>query len=176
MNAQSTIRVGLGMVFWFELILGKGFGIVLLCVCRNRDGIQTDKGRVHNAQLVKLLYLLRHDVFQFSIVQLLQKTLIRPVGRQWFHDVESAVVRNETVVFQVIRQVRNLRKTFAFHDNKCTDHCFFREASPPGCRSGQREVQFCKQFVVEHSGALGCEQCYILNDFLSVDSGQPLSG
>ncbi len=33
-----------------------------------------------------------------------------------------------------------------------------------------------EQLVVERSGTLGCEQRYILNDFLSVDSGQPLFG
>ena len=60
--------------------------------------------------------------------------------------------------------------------HKRTDHCFFREAPPHGCRSGQREVQTAEKFVVERSGALGCEQRHILDDFLSVDSGQPLSG
>ncbi|MEF2660289.1 hypothetical protein, partial [Dysosmobacter sp.] len=33
-----------------------------------------------------------------------------------------------------------------------------------------------EKLVVKRSGALGCEQRHILNDFLSVDSGQPLSG
>ena len=45
-----------------------------------------------------------------------------------------------------------------------------------GCRPGQREVQAAEKLVVKHGGALGCEQRHILNDFLSVDSGQPLSG
>jgi hypothetical protein len=46
-----------------------------------------------------------------------------------------------------------------------------------GCRSGQREVQAAEKLVIiKHGGALGCEQRHILNDFLSVDSGQPLSG
>ena len=63
-----------------------------------------------------------------------------------------------------------------FHNDKRTDHSFFREAPSPDCRSGQREVQAAEKFVAEHGGALGCEQRHILNDFLSVDSGQPLSG
>ena len=92
------------------------------------------------------------------------------------HNVESAVVSDEPVVVQVILQVCDLRKPFAFHDDERTDHRFLREATPPGCRPGQREVQFSEQFIVEHSGALGCEQCYFLNNFLSVDCGQPLSG
>ena len=45
-----------------------------------------------------------------------------------------------------------------------------------GCRPGQREVQAAEKLVVKHGGALGCKQRHILNDFLSVDSGQPLSG
>ncbi|WP_337677150.1 hypothetical protein, partial [Dysosmobacter sp.] len=53
---------------------------------------------------------------------------------------------------------------------------FLWKAPPPGCRSGQREVQAAKKLVIKHGGALGCEQRHILNDFLSVDSGQPLSG
>ena len=176
MNAQSAVWVSLGMVFWFEFILGEGFWIVLLCVCRNRGQIQANKGRIYDAQLIKFLYLLRHDVFQLSIVQFFEKTIISPIGRQRFHDVEPTVVGNEAVVIQVIFQIRNLRKSFAFHDNKCTDHCFLREAPPPGCRSGQCEVQFGEQLIVKRSGTLGCEQCYILNNFLSVDCGQPLSG
>ena len=52
----------------------------------------------------------------------------------------------------------------------------FGKPRRPGCRSGQREVQAAKKLVIKHGGALGCEQRHILNDFLSVDSGQPLSG
>ena len=33
-----------------------------------------------------------------------------------------------------------------------------------------------EKLVVEVCGSLGCEQRDVLNDFLSVDSGQPLSG
>ena len=33
-----------------------------------------------------------------------------------------------------------------------------------------------KKQCAKHGGALGCKQRHILNDFLSVDSGQPLSG
>ena len=83
---------------------------------------------------------------------------------------------DDAVVVQIIHQICDLRETLAFHNDKRTDHGFFGEASPPGCRSGQREVQAAEKLVVEHGGALGCEQRHILNDFLSVDSGQPLSG
>jgi len=64
----------------------------------------------------------------------------------------------------------------AFHNDKSADHGFLGEAPPPGCCPGQREVQATEKLVVKHGGALGCEQRHILDDFLSVDSGQPLSG
>ena len=83
---------------------------------------------------------------------------------------------DEAIVVQIIRQICDLREALAFHNDKSADHGFFGEAPPPGCRSGQREVQAAEKLVVEHGGALGCEQCHILDDFLSVDSGQPLSG
>ena len=105
-----------------------------------------------------------------------EETVIRPVGRQRLHDVEPAVVGNKPVIVQIIHQICNLREAFAFHNDKSTDHGFLREAPPPGCRSGQREVQTAEKLVVEHGGALGCEQRHILDDFLSVDSGQSLSG
>ena len=83
---------------------------------------------------------------------------------------------DDAVVVQIIHQICDLRETLAFHNDKRTDHGFFGEAPPPGCRSGQREVQAAEKLVIKHGGALGCEQRHILNDFLSVDSGQPLSG
>ena len=176
MNAQSAVWVSFGMVFRFELILGKGFWIVLLCVCRNGGGVQADKGSVHNAQVVEFFHLSRHDLLQFSVVQLFEETVISPVRRQRLHDVKAAVMGNEPVVVQIIRQIGDLRETLALHDNKSADHGFFWKASPPSCRPGQCEIQDAKELVIERSGTLGCEQCYILNDFLSVDSGQPLSG
>ena len=83
---------------------------------------------------------------------------------------------DEPVVVQIIGQVGDLREPLAFHDNEGAEHSFFGEATPSSCRSGQREVQTAKKLVVERSGALGCKQRHILDDFLSVDSGQPLSG
>ena len=83
---------------------------------------------------------------------------------------------DEPVAVQIIHQICDLREALAFHNDKRTDHGFFWEAPPPGCRSGQCEVQTAEKLVVEHGGALGCKQRHILNDFLLVDSGQPLSG
>ena len=86
------------------------------------------------------------------------------------------VVGNEPVVVQIIHQICDLREPLTFHNDKSTDHGFFGEASPPGCRPGQREIQTAEKLVIERSGALGCKQRHILDDFLSIDSGQPLSG
>ena len=77
---------------------------------------------------------------------------------------------------ETIHQICDLREPLTFHNDKSTDHGFLGEAPPPGCRSGQREVQAAEKLVVKHGSTLGCEQRHILNDFLKVDSGQPLSG
>lgn len=176
MNTKGAIRVGFGRVFRFELVSSKGFRIVLLRVGGNRGSVQANKRCVHNAQLIELLHLLRHDFLQVPVVHFFQEAVISPVRWQGFHDVKAAVMGNETVVIQVICQIGDLCETFAFHDDKSADHGFFGEATPLGRRPGQREVQISEQLVIKRGGALGCEQRYILNYFLSVDCGQPLSG
>ena len=176
MDAQSAVWAAFWVVFLGELVLCKGFWIVLLRVCHDRCGIQTNKRRIHHAQLIQLPHQVGHDRFQRTVVQLPQAAVIRPVGRQRLHDVKAAVMGDDAVVVQIIHQICDLCETLAFHNDKRTDHGFFGEAPPPGCRSGQREVQAAEKLVIKHGGALGCEQRHILNDFLSVDSGQPLSG
>ena len=175
-DAEGAIRIAFRMVFLGELAFRKGFRVVLLRVRHDGCGIQANEGGVHNPHLIEFLHLCRHDFFQCSVIHFFEETVIRPVGRQRLHDIEPAVVGNEAIVVQIIRQICDLREALAFHNDKSADHSFFREAPPPGCRSGQREVQAAEKLVVEHGGALGCEQRHILNDFLSVDSGQPLSG
>jgi len=175
-DAQSAVRVAFRVVFLGELVFCKGLRVVLLRVRHDGCGIQTNKRRIHHAQLIQLPHQVGHDRFQRTVVQLPQAAVIRPEGRQRLHDVKAAVMGDDAVVVQIIHQICDLRETLAFHNNKRTDHGFFREAPPPGCRSGQREVQVAEKLVIKHGGALGCEQRHILNDFLSVDSGQPLSG
>ena len=173
MNTQSAVRVAFWMVFLGELAFCKGLWVVLLRVRHDGCGIQTDEGCVHDPHLIEFLHLCRHDFFQCSVIHFFEETVIRPVGRQRLHDIEPAVVGNEAIVVQIIRQICDLREALAFHNDKRTDHGFLWKAPPPGCRSGQREVQTAEKLVVERSGALGCEQRHILNDFLSVDSGSP---
>ena len=175
-DAEGAIRVAFGVVFLGELAFHKGLRVVLLRVRHDGCGIQTNERRIHHAQLIQLPHQIGHDRLQRTVVQLPQAAVIRPIGRQRLHDVKAAVMGDDAVVVQIIRQICDLREALAFHNDKRTDHGFFGEAPPPGCRSGQREVQAAEKLVVECSGALGCEQRDILNDFLSVDSGQPLSG
>ena len=176
MDAQSAVRVTFGVVFLGELAFRKGLRVVLLRVCHDGRGIQPDERRIHHAQLIQLPHQIGHDRLQRTVVQLPQAAVIRPIGRQRLHDVKAAVMGDDAVVVQIIHQICDLRETLAFHNDKRTDHGFFGEAPPPGCRSGQREVQTAEKLVVEVCGSLGCEQRDILNDFLPVDSGQPLSG
>ena len=176
MDAQGAVRVAFGVVFLGELAFRKGLRVVLLRVRHDGCGIQTNERRIHHAQLIQLPHQIGHDRFQRTVVQLPQAAVIRPVGRQRLHDVKAAVMGDDAVIVQIIHQICDLRETLAFHNDKRTGHGFFGEAPPPGCRSGQREVQAAEKLVIKHGGALGCEQRHILNDFLSVDSGQPLSG
>ena len=176
MDAQSAVRVAFRVVFLGELAFRKGLRVVLLRVRHDGCGIQTNERRIHHAQLIQLPHQIGHDRLQRTVVQLPQAAVIGPVGRQRLHDVKAAVMGDDAVVVQIIHQICDLRETLAFHNNKRTDHGFFREAAPPGCRSGQREVQTAEKFVAERSGALGCKQRHIPNDFLSVDSSQSLSG
>lgn len=176
MDAQSAVRVAFRVVFLGELAFRKGLRVVLLRVRHDGRGIQPDEGCIHHAQLIQFPHQIGHDRLQRTVVQLPQAAVIRPVGRQRLHDVKAAVMGDDAVVVQIIHQICDLRETLAFHNDKRTDHGFFGEAPPPGCRSGQREVQAAEKLVIKHGGTLGCEQRHILNDFLSVDSGQPLSG
>ena len=175
-DTEGAVRVAFGMVFLGELAFRKGFRVVLLRVRHDGRGIQANERRIHHAQLIQLPHQIGHDRLQCTVVQLPQAAVIRPVGRQRLHDVKAAVMGDDAVVVQIIHQICDLRETLAFHNDKRTDHGFFGEAPPPGCRPGQREVQAAEKLVIKHGGALGCEQRHILNDFLSVDSGQPLSG
>ena len=43
MDTQGAIRICFGLLFRVEFILGKGLGIVLLCICCNGCGVQTNK-------------------------------------------------------------------------------------------------------------------------------------
>ena len=175
-DTQGAVWVAFRVVFHGELAFRKGFRVVLLGVRHDGRGIQANEGCVHDPQFIQLPHQVGHGRFQRTVVQLPQAAVIRPVGRQRLHDVKAAVMGDDAVVVQIIHQICDLREALAFHNDKSTDHGFLWKAPPPGCRSGQREVQTAEKLVVERGGALGCEQRHILNDFLSVDSGQPLSG
>ena len=157
MDAQSAVRVAFGVVFLGELAFRKGLRVVLLRVRHDWSRIQANEGGVHDPRFVQLPNQVGHDRLQRTVVQLPQAAVIRPVGRQRLHDVKAAVMGDDAVVVQIIHQICDLREPLAFHNDKRTDHGFFGEAPPPGCRSGQREVQAAEKLVIKHGGALGCK-------------------
>ena len=67
---QGAVRICFGLLSRVKFILGKGkgLGIVLLCICCNGCGVQTNERRIHHAQLIQLLLLCRHDFFQCSVI------------------------------------------------------------------------------------------------------------
>ena len=98
MNAEGTVRVAFGVVFLGELVLCKGFWVVLLRVRHDGCGIHANEGGVHDPHLIEFLHLCRHNFFQCNVIYFFEETVIRPVGRQQLHDVEPAVMGNESVV------------------------------------------------------------------------------
>ena len=107
-DAEGAIRVAFGVVFLGELAFRKGFRVVLLRVRHDGRGIQANERRIHHAQLIQLPHQIGHDRFQRTVVQLPQEAVIGPIGRQWLHDVEPAVMGNEPVVVQIIHQICDL--------------------------------------------------------------------
>lgn len=98
MDTEGAVRVTFGVVFLGELAFRKGLRVVLPRVRHDGCGIQTNERRIHHAQLIQLLHQIGHDRFQRTVVQLPQEAVIRPVGRQWLHDIEPAVMGNEAIV------------------------------------------------------------------------------
>ena len=85
-------------------------------------------------------------------------------------------MRDDQIVFQIVRKVCDLAETFTLHDDKSADHSFFRIPFASGISSRKFKIQCAEKVVIEFDNALGCEKAHILNQFLSVDCGQPLSG
>ena len=85
-------------------------------------------------------------------------------------------MRNDSVVFQVIREICDLREALAFHYDESAKHSFLGKSLASCVCAGKLKVQNAEQLVIELDNALGCEKAHILNQFLSIDSGQPLSG
>ena len=107
-DAEGAVRIAFRVVFPGELVLCKGFWIVLLRVCHDGRGIQPDERCIHHAQLIQLPHQVSHDRLQRTAVQLPQEAVIRPVGRQRFHNVKPAVMGDDAVVVQIIRQICDL--------------------------------------------------------------------
>lgn len=100
MDAEGAVRGAFQVVFLGELVFCKGFWVVLLRVCHDRRGIQSDERRIHHAQLIQLPHQGGHDRLQRTVVQLPQEAVIGPIGigRQRLHAVKAAVMVNKAVV------------------------------------------------------------------------------
>ena len=60
-DAEGAVRIAFRVVFLGELAFCKGFWIVLLCICHDGCGIQTDEGCGHDPQFVQLPYQIHHN-------------------------------------------------------------------------------------------------------------------
>lgn len=107
-DTEGAVRVAFGVVFLGEFTFCKGFWVVLLRVCHDGRGIQTDEGGVHDPQFIQLPHQVGHDRLQRTVVQLPQAAVIRPIGRQRLHDVKAAAMGYEPVVVQIIHQICDL--------------------------------------------------------------------
>lgn len=85
-------------------------------------------------------------------------------------------MRDDAVALQVVYKIRDLTETLAFHYDKCAEHGFLWETFSTRVMARQLKVQYAEELVVKPYDALGCEKAYVLNYFLSIDSGPPPSG
>ena len=105
-RAQSGSLFG-----WFSLenlFFAKDFG--LFCLVFAMTGVESRpiNEAVRDPHLIEFLHLCRHDFFQCSVIHFFEETVIRPVGRQRLHDIETAVMGDDAVVVQIIRQICDL--------------------------------------------------------------------
>ena len=68
-----------------------------------------------------------------------------------------------------------MAEALAVHYEKNAEPRFLRKASASCVGARELKVEHTEQFVIKFDNALGCEEAHILNQFLSIDSGQPLS-
>lgn len=128
MHTEFTVFIRFWLVIRFEFIGCKGFRIVLRGICRNWSRVQTDKRGIHNAFTSKKQYLRFHDARKQVMAKIFKEAVKSPIRRQGTGYIKTAVMGNEKVVVQVIDKVGNHGKTFAFHNNKGTNHGMVRKA------------------------------------------------
>lgn len=56
------------------------------------------------------------------MVKVFEEMVKSPIRGKRYGNIKTAVMSKEKVVVKVIKKVSDHRKTFAFHDNKGTDH------------------------------------------------------
>ena len=86
---------------------------------------------------------------------------------------------DDEVVVQIVRKVCDLREPLTLHDNEGAKHSLFGKTLAPCARSSLLHggnIQMREQRIVELRLGRCCEEADILQYFLSLDNGHPLSG
>ena len=112
------------------------------------------------------------------MIKVFQEAVKCPVRRKRCRNIKATVVGNKKVVIKVVDQIGNHRKPFAFHHDESTDHGMRGKAPATSMRilrdKGQIETK--EKGVIKSGGRLGSKKADILDDFLTIDSNQLLSG
>ena len=57
---------------------------------------------VDNTHFGQLQHLRLHKLFKQSVIKISDETVESPVGRQWFHDIETAVMCDYQIVIEIV--------------------------------------------------------------------------
>ena len=60
------------------------------------------------------------------------KPLQRPIGRQGFHNIKAAVMRNQQIILEIIQKVCDTGEAFTFHDDSRPELGMIGESSATG--------------------------------------------
>ena len=51
-----------------------------------------------------------------------QEAIKSPIRRKWTRNIKATKMRNQKIIVKIIDKIGNHGETFAFHDNKGTNH------------------------------------------------------
>lgn len=178
MDTKFTVCIRFGLIVRIKFSGQKRLGIILGGISSNRCRVQPDKGSIQNSLVGKKEYLGLHDTGKDGVVEVFEETIKSPVRRKRLCNVKTAVMCDEKVIVEIINKIGDHGKAFTFHDNKRTDQGMIRKAFPSAGRilRNGRQIQIQKEGVVKSGGGLGSKEADIVNDFLTIDNNQLLSG
>ena len=121
-----------------------------------------------------------HNGLKYVVIKFADKTSKFSIRRKFSHNVKAAVVSDNQVIWQKIKQVWNLRETLTFHNDESANHSVIAVTCTTcfGIVFGNTaQIQIHEQFIVEISLWLRCEKTDVFNNFLAIDKNHsPLSG